>query len=182
MATTERQAHAHTARPRRARVTFNQLLLAQLPLLIALAFVFGAVAFAVRGYRPSGGEAAAGASIGNAAAQPAATGGGGTITAFSADTVPQVVAVAADASGALRWDRATYEAKAGDISFVVTNKSAMPHNFAIEGPGITAQSKNFGSNTTSTFTVKGLPPGEYLIICNYPGHRAAGMIAKLIVT
>ena len=37
-------------------------------------------------------------------------------------------------------------------------------------------------NPYNTYVIKGLPPGEYLIVCNYPGHRAAGMIAKLIVT
>jgi uncharacterized cupredoxin-like copper-binding protein len=31
------------------------------------------------------------------------------------------------------------------------------------------------------YTVKGLPAGEYQIVCNYPGHKAAGMIATLIV-
>lgn len=101
--------------------------------------------------------------------------------AFSAEVVSQQVAVAADPSGALKWDQAAYEARAGDITFQVSNRSIIPHNFAIEGNGVKIQSEDFGGNTTRTFTVKGLPAGEYLIVCTVPGHRESGMIAKLIV-
>lgn len=100
---------------------------------------------------------------------------------FSTETVAQQVAVAADPSGALKWDRSSYEAKAGDISFVVKNASPQPHQFAIEGNGVNYQSANFQANTTHVFTVKNLPAGEYQIVCNYPGHKAAGMVAKLVV-
>jgi plastocyanin len=93
----------------------------------------------------------------------------------------QQIQIAADPSGALKWDKATYEAQAGDVTFVVTNKSVSTHNFAVEGGNVKAQSPNFGSNTTNSFTLKGLKAGEYVIACNFPGHRAAGMVAKLIV-
>ncbi len=105
----------------------------------------------------------------------------GKANAFSNETVAQQVPIAADPAGGLKWDRATYEAKAGDITFVVKNASATPHQFSIEGNGVDYKSPNFNGNTTNTYTVKGLPAGEYLIVCNYPGHRAAGMISKLIV-
>ncbi len=100
---------------------------------------------------------------------------------FSNEVVAQQVEIAADPSGALRWDRATYEATAGDISFVVKNPSPIAHQFTLEGPGVNRRSKNFGANTTNTFTVKALPAGEYRIICDYPGHKAAGMVATLVV-
>jgi plastocyanin len=102
-------------------------------------------------------------------------------TGFSSEVVAQRVQVAADPSGALRWDRATYEAKAGDITFVVANTSPAAHQFTLEGSGVNYRSGNFKAKTTNTFTVKGLPAGEYRIICDYPGHKAAGMVAKLIV-
>jgi plastocyanin len=102
-------------------------------------------------------------------------------TAFTAEVVAQQVHVAADPSGALRWDRAEYTATAGDITFIVKNASPVGHQFGIEGNGVNYQSANFGANTNHTFTVKGLPAGEYQIVCNYPGHRSAGMISKLIV-
>jgi plastocyanin len=95
--------------------------------------------------------------------------------------VSQQVAMSADPGGALRWDRATYEAEAGDITFVVRNSSPVGHQFSIEGNGVKFKSPNFGTNTTNMYTVKGLPAGEYQIVCNYPGHKAAGMVATLIV-
>ena len=61
---------------------------------------------------------------------------------------------------------------------MVSNHSPMPHNFAIEGNGIKVQSKDFGAHTTNTFTVKGLQAGEYQLVCNVPGHKEAGMVAK----
>lgn len=111
-------------------------------------------------------------------------GGGGTGdggNGFTSEMVAQQVQVAADPSGALRWDRAAYEATAGDISFVVKNASPVGHQFSIEGNGVNYKSANFGTNTTNILTVQGLPAGEYQIVCNYPGHKAAGMIAKLTV-
>ena len=100
---------------------------------------------------------------------------------FSTETVAQQVQVAADPSGALRWDRGEYEATAGDISFVVGNTSPVPHQFTLAGNGVNYRSKTIASRTTQTLTVTALPPGEYQIICDYPGHKAAGMVARLIV-
>ena len=178
---TDRQTAPRTARPRRAPLTYDQFLLGQVPLLIAVALIFGVIAYAARGYMPTDQGGGASMSAGGAGAAGGAI-SNGAITAFTGDTMAQQVQVAADPSGALKWDRATYTAKAGDVTFVVTNKSSTFHNFAVEGPNVNAQSKNFGANSTNSYTIKGLPPGEYLIVCNYPGHRAAGMIAKLIVT
>jgi plastocyanin len=109
------------------------------------------------------------------------TGGSAGGTAFSSEVVAQQVQVAADPSGALRWDKATYEATAGDITFVVKNDSPMPHQFTLEGNGVSYRSGTLKAHTTSNFTVKALPAGEYQIICDYPGHKAAGMISTLVV-
>ncbi len=107
--------------------------------------------------------------------------GGAGGSQFSNEVVAQRVEVAADPAGALRWDRATYEATAGDITFVVSNPSSMQHQFTLEGNGVTYRSKIFSSNTTNNFTVKALPAGEYQLICDYAGHKQAGMVARLIV-
>ncbi len=106
--------------------------------------------------------------------------GGGTGD-FSDEIAAQQVQVAAEPSGALRWDRSRYDAQAGDITFVVKNSSPVAHQFSIEGGGVTYKSPNFGPNTTRMYTVKGLPAGAYQIICNYQGHKAAGMVATLTV-
>ncbi len=107
--------------------------------------------------------------------------GGAGGNQFSNEVVAQRVAVAADPTGALRWDRATYEATAGDITFVVSNPSSMQHQFTLEGHGVTYRSKTFASNSTNYFTVKALPAGEYQLICDYAGHKQAGMVARLLV-
>ncbi len=177
---TKRLPLPRAAAPRPARLTFDQFLLAQVPVLIAIVLIFGVIAYAARGYMPTGSGPAVATSGGGAAPVAGAT-GGGPITAFTSEPVAQQIQVAADTSGALKWDKATYEAQAGDVTFVVTNKSSAFHNFAVEGPNVTAQSKNFGSNTTTNYTIKGLKAGEYVIACNFPGHRSAGMVAKLIV-
>lgn len=164
------------ARPRRRTVTWNQYLVAQLPVAIAIGLVIAVIAFA--GYRqlPAGYQMP-----GAPRAAAGAAGGAVTTLTFSSEAVAQKVAVAPDPGGALKWDQATFTAQAGDVSFVVTNKSPLTHNFAVEGNGIVAQSADFGANTTNTFTLKGLKAGTYQIVCNYPGHRAAGMVATLIV-
>lgn len=115
------------------------------------------------------------------AACSAATGASGGAGDFSGDLAAQQLPVAADPGGALRWDRPSYEATAGDITFIVKNASPVGHQFSIEGNGVGYKSPSFGANTTNTYTVKGLPAGEYQIVCNYPGHKAAGMVSKLIV-
>lgn len=168
-----------TRRQPASTVTFDQFLLSQLPLMITLAVICAILAFALRPYLPAATTTATGGTTGGTTASSG--GSSGPITAFSPGTAAQQVVVDADPSGGLKWTKDTYEAQAGDVTFVVNNKSSAFHNFAVEGAGVLAQSPNFGANTTNMYTIKGLPPGEYLIVCNYPGHRAAGMVAKLIV-
>ncbi len=100
---------------------------------------------------------------------------------FSSDVVAQQVAVAADPSGALRWDKQEYTAQAGDVTFVVKNPSQVTHQFSVEGNGVNYKSPNIKPGSTNNYTIKGLPAGTYQIICNYPGHKQAGMVATLTV-
>lgn len=101
---------------------------------------------------------------------------------FTSDNFPNQVQVAADPKGGLKWDKPTYEAKAGAVTFVVTNTSPITHNFILEGNGMRLTSKNFRGKTPEFLSVANLPAGEYQIICTIPGHREGGMVAKLIVT
>ena len=98
-------------------------------------------------------------------------------SAFSSEVVTQKVMISADAGGASKWDKATYDAQAGDITFVVSNPASHAHQFTLKGNGVDYESDVFDSSTTSNFTVKNLPAGEYQVICNLHG----GMISKLIV-
>lgn len=106
------------------------------------------------------------------------TGGSG---GFTNDVVAQQVAINADPTGGLKWEKAVYEAQAGDVSFLVKNASGVMHQFAVEGNGVNVQSPHFAGGTTNTFTLKGLRPGEYQLVCNETGHKEAGMVAKLVV-
>src|SRR4051812_1175977 len=69
--------------------------------------------------------------------------GMGAAGGFTSDTFPNQVQVAADPKGGLKWDKTTYEAKAGAVTFVVTNTSPITHNFVLEGNGLRLTSKNF---------------------------------------
>src|SRR4051794_9914174 len=95
------------------------------------------------------------------------TGGSASGVGFSSEIAAQQVPVAADPGGSLRWDKATYEATAGDITFVVTNNSPMTHQFTIEGNGVNYRSGNLKSKSSNNFAVMALPAGEYRIICDY---------------
>jgi plastocyanin len=96
---------------------------------------------------------------------------------FSNEVVAQKVMIAADASGDNKWDKATYDAQAGDITFVVSNPAPHEHQFTLKGNGVDYESDVFDSNKTNNFTVKNLPAGEYQVICNLHG----GMVSKLVV-
>jgi uncharacterized cupredoxin-like copper-binding protein len=103
------------------------------------------------------------------------------MTGFTTEPAAQVVTVSAAADGTLAWDKEVYEARAGDVTFAVRNPSPVPHRFAVEGNGIKAQSAECKPGELNRYTLKGLQPGEYQLVCTYQGHREASMIARLIV-
>jgi hypothetical protein len=67
---------------------------------------------------------------------------------FSSEVVAQKVMISADASGDNKWDKATYDAQAGDITFVVSNPAPHAHQFTLKGNGVDYESDVFDSNTT----------------------------------
>lgn len=98
-------------------------------------------------------------------------------SAFSSEEVAQKVMIAADAGGDSKWDKAIYDANAGDMTFVVINPAPHAHQFTLKGNGVNYASDVFDSNTTNNFTVRNLPAGEYQVICNlHPG-----MVSRLVV-
>lgn len=66
----------------------------------------------------------------------------------------------------------------GAIAFDVKNVGKIPHDLAIQG-GTKTPLINAGQSATLTVTLK---PGTYTLYCTVPGHRQAGMVAKLTVT
>jgi plastocyanin len=89
------------------------------------------------------------------------------------------LALAADPSGALAFDKTSLEASAGDVTIDLTNESSTPHNVEVEGMGVEEVSDTItGSSTSLTVT---LEPGTYEFFCAIPGHREAGMEGTLTV-
>ena len=70
----------------------------------------------------------------------------------------------------------------GSYIFKVQNVGKIPHDLAIDGPKVTGGKKTslIQPGGTATLTVA-LGKGSYTLYCNVPGHRAAGMSAKIAV-
>jgi uncharacterized cupredoxin-like copper-binding protein len=72
-------------------------------------------------------------------------------------------------------------AQQGQISFVVTNQGAIEHNVVVETGGTKAMEIAILEPGETRRIDASLPPGTYVIYCNLPGHREAGMVATLRV-
>jgi len=121
--------------------------------------------------------ACGGGSSSSSSTTAAATGGGATTGGGGGAST---VKVAADPSGALKYEQTDLTATAGSVTIDFTNMSSVPHNVTLEGNGISAEGTDTitGSSTTKTFD---LQPGTYTFYCSVDSHRAAGMEGKLVV-
>ena len=72
--------------------------------------------------------------------------------------------------------------KAGNYTFAVKNAGKIGHDLAISGAGIAGTPKTalINAGGTSKLTVS-LKAGSYTLYCTVPGHKAAGMVAKLTI-
>jgi plastocyanin len=104
------------------------------------------------------------------------TGGGGGGGGGKAQTLK----LSADPGGALKFDKSSLTAKAGKVTIVLDNPSALPHAVEVEGNGIEESSDTIGKGETTkvTATVKA---GKYEYYCPVDGHKAAGMTGTLTV-
>jgi plastocyanin len=70
----------------------------------------------------------------------------------------------------------------GAVTFAVTNAGKIQHDLAVSGPGVSANAKTalIDAGQSAKLTVT-LAAGSYTLYCSVPGHRAAGMVAKLTV-
>jgi len=99
-----------------------------------------------------------------ATAAAASSGGGSTLT------------IAADPTGALKFDKTKLTAKAGKITIDFDNPSAVPHAFEVAGKTTPTITKAKAPPLTVT-----LKPGSYEFVCPVDGHAAAGMKGTLTV-
>ena len=86
--------------------------------------------------------------------------------------------IAADPSGALKFDKTSLTAKAGKVTIVMDNPSSVPHAVEIQGAGSPGQTVEKGGVSKATATLKA---GTYTYFCPVDGHEAAGMKGTLTV-
>lgn len=68
------------------------------------------------------------------------------------------------------------------ITFELINQGRATHEMVVNLSGHSVgEIKNVAPGDSGTITLK-LLPGHYLLTCNIPGHREAGMVTKFIVT
>ncbi|MHB8531550.1 MAG: plastocyanin/azurin family copper-binding protein [Solirubrobacteraceae bacterium] len=116
-----------------------------------------------------------------AASQPTATTGTPAPASSPAAGTGSKLALAADPSGQLAFDKKSLSAKAGKVEISFANASPVEHNVTIaQGSTVLGQTPTFaGGAKTLSLSLK---PGTYTFFCSVPGHRPAGMEGTLTVT
>ncbi|HJR26973.1 MAG TPA: cupredoxin domain-containing protein [Acidimicrobiales bacterium] len=94
-------------------------------------------------------------------------------TPRSAESVVEVVATD------IAFDADAYEASAGTVTIEYRNDGAIPHTLVIEDvAGFKLDVPNTAAEDKGTTD---LESGDYVLYCDIPGHRDAGMEATLSV-
>ena len=119
----------------------------------------------------SGGSGASGGSSDDSASSdpsPSGSGGGG-----------KQLALAADAGGAIKFDKTSLTTKSGKVTVNFTNDSSVPHAVEIEGNGVEEETKTVtGGKASVTVDLK---PGKYEFYCPVSDHKDEGMKGTLTV-
>jgi uncharacterized cupredoxin-like copper-binding protein len=136
--------------------------------LIALLCAF-AIPVAGCGDDDDDGSSGGGGNTSTSAGTGAASGGGG-----------QTLKIAADPSGALKFDKSSLTAKAGKVTIVMDNPSDLPHAVEIEGNGVQAEGETVEKGGVSKASAD-LKAGKYEFYCPVDGHKQAGMEGTLTV-
>lgn len=90
--------------------------------------------------------------------------------------------LAADPSGALKYDTTKLEADAGKLTIAFTNDSPVPHDVVVS----TTADKVLGrteqiTKASDELVIKEIKPGTYDFYCSVPGHKQGGMVGVLTV-
>jgi plastocyanin len=110
----------------------------------------------------------------------AACGDTGPSDAKAADRAsgPEAATVEVVASD-LAFDADTYDAATGSVTIDYRNEGNIPHTLVIEDvDGFKLEVPTNGATDEGSTD---LQPGRYVLYCDIPGHRAAGMEATLRV-
>jgi len=116
-----------------------------------------------------------------AAVAPKAAASGGTAAPATRPAAAAPLALAADPSGALKYDKKALSAKAGKVTIAFTNASQVGHDVTIAKGPTKLAGTNVITNSKASVSVS-LKPGAYVFYCSVPGHRQAGMQGSLTVT
>jgi plastocyanin len=135
-----------------------------------------------------GGTTSAAATSSSAAATSSAAGtgtsaGSGTSSAAASGGGAGALAIAANPSGSLAYDKKTLSAKAGKVTITMTNMSPVGHNLTIQkgtNGAVLGSTPTFQGGTKSVSV--NLKAGTYTFYCSVPGHRAGGMVGTLTVS
>jgi plastocyanin len=92
----------------------------------------------------------------------------------------ETLKLAADPSGALKFDKTKLTANAGEVTIDMDNPSDVPHAIEVEGNGVEEEGEVVERDGVSTVTAD-LEPGEYEFYCPVGNHEAAGMKGTLTV-
>ncbi len=114
---------------------------------------------------------------GNASTTDTSTGGD---TGAAGGGGGQTLKIAADPSGALKFDKSSLTAKAGKVTIVMDNPSDVPHAVEIEGNGVEAEGETVEKGGVSKASAD-LKAGNYEFYCPVDGHKQAGMEGTLTV-
>jgi plastocyanin len=120
------------------------------------------------------------AACGGGGNEAATTGVGATTAGGGGGGGGETLQLAADPSGALKFDKTSLEATAGNVTIDFTNDSSLPHDVKLQGPGVDGEGTDTITGSSTSVTLD-LQPGEYTFYCSVDGHRAAGMEGKLVV-
>lgn len=102
-------------------------------------------------------------------------------TAKSGPGGRQVINIAADPSGALKFNKSSLSAKSGKLSIVMDNPSDVPHAIEVEGNGIEIEGQTVTKGGVSKASGN-LKPGSYEFYCPVDSHKQAGMKGTLTVS
>ena len=114
-------------------------------------------------------------------AQPATTPSTQGSTPAPGAPTTGAIKLAADASGALKFNTTSLTAKAGKVTIDFRNSATLAHNVTIassSGTVLGATPTFQGGTKSLTLNLK---PGTYTFYCSVPGHRQAGMQGTLVV-
>jgi uncharacterized cupredoxin-like copper-binding protein len=92
------------------------------------------------------------------------------VVAYAGPSSSTVTTVKVTAKDTFRFTLSRTSARHGKVSFVVTNKGRLKHDFAIAGK----KTKMLGHNKTATLTVT-LKKGKHPYICTVDSHAKFGM-------